>query len=50
MEVSAKKCINVDKCFKNVAEKVLEKIDRGELNPYDEVFFFFLNNKKRLVG
>jgi GTPase SAR1 family protein len=37
MECSARKCVNVERAFKTISEKVLEKIDSGEINAYEEV-------------
>jgi hypothetical protein len=39
IETSAKTSQNVDLSFMSLAEQVMEKIEKGEINPTDEVKF-----------
>lgn len=40
IETSAKTSQNVDLAFMSLGEQVLEKIEKGEINPTDEVIFY----------
>jgi len=44
LESSAKTGLNVEKIFQKLTEKLLEKIENGDLNPKNEVFHLFSSN------